>query len=160
MGNTSRTWLLLWGALLAVMTFKGCIQKTESFPELSSASAVQLQYQADAAQEQIEALEMNVADLKAQGEAVPPGYYAQLGLLYFSLSNAEQGRQPLSADQDPFADATAQMNELMDSAKSVQSPESIDTPTSPQARIETPVRMDVGPFVRSFVHDEAERLIF
>lgn len=160
MGNTSRTWLLLWGALLAVMTFKGCIQKTQSSPEQSDASAAQLQYQADAAQEQIEALEMNVADFKAQGEAVPPGYYAQLGLLYFSLSNAEQGRQRLSAAQDPFADATAQMNELMDNARSVQSPESIDAPTPPQARIETPVRMDVGPFGRSFAHDDAERLIF
>lgn len=164
LGNTTRTWFLLWGALLTVMTLKGCTEKTASSPEVSHASLAYLQYQVDALQEQIEALEINVADLKAQGESVPPGYYAQLGLLYFSLSKTEQSRQRFSAEQDPFEDATARMNELMDNVESVEPPASVDTPHPPQAGIETPAQMYVGlepfSFIRAFTQEKSRHFIF
>src|ERR1700712_3521642 len=102
MGNTSRIWCLVWGVLLTGMTLTGCKQKPQRPPEYSYYPPAHLQYQADAAQEQIEALEADVEDIKAEGGVVPPGYYAQLGLLYFNLGKTEQMRQRLKAEQDPF----------------------------------------------------------
>ncbi|PWK27714.1 hypothetical protein C7534_1422 [Pseudomonas sp. OV226] len=121
-GNTSRTWCLAWGMLLTVMTLPGCTQKPERTAWSGYTPPVNLQYQEDAAQELIEVLEADVEDIKAQGGVVPPGYYAQLGLLYFSLGNTEQMRQRLTAEQDPFPDSTADMNELMNTARAEGAP--------------------------------------
>lgn len=164
LGNTTRSWLLLWGALLTVMTLKGCTAKTAPSPQVSYPPSVHLQYQEDAAQEQIEALEVDVEDIKAEGGVVPPGYYAQLGLLYFSLSKAEQMRQRMRAQEDPFADATACMNELMDDAESVEPPASVDTPNPPLAGIEAPAPMELGmnsfSFVSAFPRENLTHFIF
>ncbi|VVP60530.1 DUF4810 domain-containing protein [Pseudomonas fluorescens] len=137
-GNTSRTGCLAWGVLLTVMTLPGCKQKPERPPEDSYYPPEHLQYQEDAAQEQIEALEADVGDIKAQGGVVPPGYYAQLGLLYFNLGKTEQMRQRLKEEQDPFPESTAFMNDLMSHAKSAGHPEPVDPPAAPEALIEPP----------------------
>ena len=140
MGNALRTWCLAWGVLLTGMTLTGCKQKPERSPEDSYYPPAHLQYQEDAAQEQIEALEADVEDIKAQGGVVPPGYYAQLGLLYFNLGKTEQMRQRLKAEQDPFPESTAEMNDLMNNAKAVEHAERVDLPGPPEALIEPPAR--------------------
>jgi hypothetical protein len=140
MGNTSKTWCLAWGVLLTGMSLTGCHQKVVRPPDDSFYPPAHLQYQADAAQEQIEALEADVEDIEAEGGVVPPGYYAQLGLLYFNLGKTEQLRQRLKAEQDPFPESTAEMNELMNHAKTAEYPEPVDLPGSPDALIATPAR--------------------
>ncbi len=131
MGYTPRIWFLAWVVQLTVMTLKGCTQKPDQSPEDSYSAPAHLQHQDDAAQVQIRALEADVEDIKAQGGVVPPGYYAQLGLLYFSQGKTEQMRQRLKAEQDPFTDSTADMNDLMNNAKTAEPPEPVDTPNSP-----------------------------
>jgi hypothetical protein len=164
MGNASKTWCLAWLVLLTVMTLMGCRQKPERPTADSFYPPAHLQYQADAAQEQIEALEADVEDIKAQGGVVPPGYYAQLGLLYFSLGKTEQMRQPLKAEQDPFADATADMNDLMNNAKTAEPPDPVDRPNSPETLIESPAqihtRLERFSSVRAFPRGNAQPLIF
>lgn len=164
MGNTSRTRCLAWGVLLTVMTLMGCKQKPERPAWDGYSPPAHLQYQEDAAQEQIGALEADVADIKAQGGVVPPGYYAQIGLLYFSLGKTAQMRQRLKAEQDPFPDSTAFMNVLMNNARSAEPPEPVDTPNPPEALIETPARIHFSlerfSFVLPFSRGNARHFIF
>lgn len=103
-GNTSRAGCLAGGILATILTVAGCQKELDRPFESSDSPSVHTQYQGDAAQEQIETLEASVEDIKAEGGVVPPGYYTQLGLLYFSLGKSEQQRQRLKAEQDPFAD--------------------------------------------------------
>ena len=164
MGNTLKTWCIARLVLLTVMTLTGCKQKPERPTAVSYSSPTHLQYQADAAQEQIEDLEADVEDIKAQGGVVPPGYYAQLGLLYFSLGKTEQLRQRLKAEQDPFADATADMNDLMNNANTAEAPESVDTPNSSETLIEFPAQAHTSlerfSSIRAFPRGNAQPLIF
>lgn len=164
MSNTSRTWCLVWGVLLSILTLMGCKQKPERPRWDGYSPPVYLQYQDDALQEQIEALEADVEDIKAEGGVVPPGYYAQLGLLYFSLGKTEQLRQRLKAEQDPFSDATAFMNDLMNNAKTAEPPEPVDPPVPPEALTEPPARTDVSlerfSAVRAFLRSDAQPFIF
>lgn len=164
MGNTSRMWCLVFGMLLTAITLMGCSQKAVLPPENGYSSTAHLQYQEDAVQEQIEALEIGIADIKAQGGLVPPGYYAQLGLLYFSLSKTEQLRQRPKVEQDPFADATAYMNELMNNAKTAELPDPVDTPNPPEALNETSARINFNrerfSFVLAISRGNAQRFIF
>jgi len=164
MGNTSKTLCLAWGVLLTVMALLGCQQQPERAPEASYYPPAHLQYQADAAQEQIDALEVDIEDIRAQGGVVPSGYYEQLGQLYFSLGQTEQLRQRLKAEQDPFPDSTAVMNELMNNAKAVEHPEPVDLLGPPDALIEPPTRNDSSlerfSLVRAFLRSDARPLIF
>jgi hypothetical protein len=122
LGNTSKTWCFAWVVLLAVMNLTGCEQKTTPTREASDYPQARLQYQEDAAQELIEALEAGVEDIKAEGGVVPPGYYAQIGLLYFNLGKTEEMRHRIKAEQDPFLDSTAEMNDLMNRAMTARTP--------------------------------------
>jgi hypothetical protein len=161
---TSRTRYLAGGVLLTILTVAGCKQKPELPIAGSYSLPAHLQYREDAAQEQIEALEGDVEDIKAQGGVVPPGYYAQLGLLYFNLGETEQIRQRLTADQDPFPDSTAEMNELMNHAKATGHPEPVNPPNPPEALIEPPARIDFSlerfSSGRAFLRSDAQPLIF
>ncbi|MDR6919074.1 hypothetical protein J2X66_005979 [Pseudomonas sp. 3296] len=161
MGSSSRIGCLAWVVLLMVTALTGCKQKPERPPEDGYYPPAHLQYQEDAAQEQIEALEADVEDIKAEGGVVPPGYYAQLGLLYFNLGKTEQNRQRLTAEQDPFSDSTAAMNELMNKAKASGRPEPVDPP---EALIEPPARINFSlkrfSSVRAFPRSDAQSLIF
>ncbi|WP_191624795.1 DUF4810 domain-containing protein [Pseudomonas fluorescens] len=146
------------------MILTGCKQKPERPPEDSYYPAAHLQYQEDAAQELIEILEADVEDIKAEGGVVPAGYYAQLGLLYFNLGKTEQMRQRLTAEQDPYPESTAAMNELMNNAKATGRPELVDPSAAPEALIEPPARTDFSlerfSSVRAFLRSDAQPLIF
>lgn len=163
-GNASKTWCLAWLVLLTILILTGCRQKPERSAWDGYSPPAHLQYQEDAAQEQIEALEAEVEDIKGQGGVVPPGYYAQLGLLYFSLGKTEQMRQRLKAEQDPFPESTTFMNDLMNNAKTAEPDEPVNTSNSPEALIESPVRTHTSlerfSFVPAFLRGDAQPLIF
>lgn len=78
-------------------------------------------YRGDVVQAQIATLEADIEDYEAHDLDVPPGYYAQLGLLYFSLGRTEQLRQRIKAEDDLFsASIDYYMDALMKNAPTVE----------------------------------------
>jgi len=70
----------------------------------------------DSKEEQITALERDLEKIKAKNGAVPPGYHAQLGLLYSSLGKDDQMIQQFRTEKALFPESTAYMDFLMSNA--------------------------------------------
>ncbi len=66
---------------------------------------------------EIAALEENLQKIRAQGEAVPPGYHAHLGMLYASVGKDDQVIQQLQTEKALFPESTPYMDFLMNNYK-------------------------------------------
>ncbi|WP_414439225.1 DUF4810 domain-containing protein [Burkholderia sp. 22PA0106] len=64
-------------------------------------------------QQQLDALEKALQDIRAHGHRPPPGFEAQLGVLYAELGNGEQAMQAFQAEKDSFPEAAPYMDFLM-----------------------------------------------
>lgn len=67
-------------------------------------------------EEQAIALERDLEKIKAKNGAVPPGYHAQLGLLYSSLGKDDQMIQQLRTEKALFPESATYMDFLMNNA--------------------------------------------
>lgn len=70
-------------------------------------------FKGQAKEEQIGALERDLQKIQAKGNTPPPGYHAQLGLLYSSLGKDDQAAQQLQAEKKLFPEASAYMDFLL-----------------------------------------------
>ena len=103
--------LLLASALLAGCNSHKTLYQWESYqPQVYS------YLKGDAKEEQITALERDLEKIKAKNGAVPPGYHAQLGLLYSSLGKDDQMIQQFRTEKALFPESTAYMDFLMKNA--------------------------------------------
>jgi hypothetical protein len=68
------------------------------------------------------ALERDLEKIKAKNGAVPPGYHAQLGLLYSSLGKDDQMMQQLRTEKALFPESAAYMDFLMNNATKAAKP--------------------------------------
>lgn len=66
---------------------------------------------------QIEALERDLEKIRAAGSAVPPGYHAQLGLLYLNAGKDDQMVQQFQTEKALFPESAPYMNFLLKSAR-------------------------------------------
>ena len=66
---------------------------------------------------QAEALERDLEKIKAKNGAVPPGYHAQLGLLYSSLGKDDQMVQQFQTEKALFPESATYMDFLLKNAK-------------------------------------------
>ncbi|WP_412022881.1 DUF4810 domain-containing protein [Burkholderia cepacia] len=64
-------------------------------------------------QEQIDALEKALQDIRAKGQTPPPGFHAHLGMLYASVGNEQQAEQQLQAEKQLFPESASYMDFLM-----------------------------------------------
>lgn len=64
-------------------------------------------------QEQIDALEKALHEIRAKGNKPPPGFHAHLGMLYASVGNGQQAAQEFQAEKDLFPESAAYMDFLM-----------------------------------------------
>jgi hypothetical protein len=64
-------------------------------------------------QEQIDALEKALQEIRAQGKTPPPGFHAHLGMLYASVGKEQQAEQALQAEKQLFPESTIYMDFLM-----------------------------------------------
>ncbi|MDU9401128.1 DUF4810 domain-containing protein [Pseudomonas sp. zfem004] len=103
--------LLLGSALLA-----GCNSQKPLYQWESYQPQVYSYLKGDAKEEQITALERDLEKIKAKNGAVPPGYHAQLGLLYSSLGKDDQMIQQFRTEKALFPESTAYMDFLMKNA--------------------------------------------
>ncbi|MBI0329590.1 DUF4810 domain-containing protein [Burkholderia plantarii] len=66
-----------------------------------------------APQEQIDALEKALQKIRADGKRPPPGFQAQLGVLYAGAGNDEQAMQAFEAEKESFPESAPYMDLLM-----------------------------------------------
>ncbi|WP_175910546.1 MULTISPECIES: DUF4810 domain-containing protein [Burkholderia] len=64
-------------------------------------------------QEQIDALEKALQEIRAKGKMPPPGFHAHLGMLYASVGNEQQAEQELQAEKQSFPESSTFMDFLM-----------------------------------------------
>ncbi|AXQ50320.1 DUF4810 domain-containing protein [Pseudomonas vlassakiae] len=103
--------LVLGGLLLA-----GCSGPKTLYQWESYQPQVYGYLKGDAKEEQVIALERDLEKIKAKNGAVPPGYHAQLGLLYSSLGKDDQMIQQLRTEKALFPESAAYMDFLMSNA--------------------------------------------
>ncbi|CAD6554463.1 hypothetical protein LMG28727_05736 [Paraburkholderia kirstenboschensis] len=70
-----------------------------------------------APQEQIDALEKAVQQIRAKGNTPPPGFHAQLGMLYATAGNDGQAMQEFDAEKQLFPESSTYMDFLMKKPK-------------------------------------------
>ncbi|MFM0741104.1 DUF4810 domain-containing protein [Paraburkholderia xenovorans] len=68
-------------------------------------------------QEQIDALQKAVQLINAKGSTPPPGFHAQLGMLYASVGNDGQAMQEFDAEKHLFPESSTYMDFLMKKPK-------------------------------------------
>ncbi|WP_269510760.1 DUF4810 domain-containing protein [Burkholderia sp. IMCC1007] len=64
-------------------------------------------------QQQIDALEKALQEIRAKGNKPPPGFHAHLGMLYASVGNEQQARQAFEAEKALFPESASYMDFLM-----------------------------------------------
>jgi len=64
-------------------------------------------------EEQVSLLEEDVEKIKSSGNAVPPGLYAHLGMLYFSMGKSDLGLQELLTEKKLFPESANYMDFLI-----------------------------------------------
>ncbi|AOK17994.1 hypothetical protein WT26_19525 [Burkholderia cepacia] len=64
-------------------------------------------------QQQIDALEKALQEIRAKGNKPPPGFHAHLGMLYASVGSEQQAEQELQAEKQLFPESSPFMDFLM-----------------------------------------------
>ncbi|MCA8101161.1 DUF4810 domain-containing protein [Burkholderia contaminans] len=64
-------------------------------------------------QEQIDALEKALQEIRGKGHTPPPGFHAHLGMLYASVGNEQQAEQELRAEKQLFPESSTYMDFLL-----------------------------------------------
>jgi len=70
-----------------------------------------------APQEQIDALEKARQEISSKGGTLPPGFHAQLGMLYASVGRDTRAMQEFAAEEESFPESSAYMQFLMKKPK-------------------------------------------
>ncbi|EMD9443050.1 DUF4810 domain-containing protein [Burkholderia cepacia] len=71
-------------------------------------------------QQQIDALEKALQEIRAKGNKPPPGFHAHLGMLYASVGNGQQATQSFEAEKALFPESAPYMDFLMKKAVNPQ----------------------------------------
>lgn len=71
-------------------------------------------------QEQIDALEKALQEIRGKGNNVPPGFHAHLGALYASIGDEQRAEQELQAEKQLFPESAAYMDFLTKKKKTAQ----------------------------------------
>lgn len=70
-----------------------------------------------APQEQIDALEKALQEIRGNGHMPPPGFHAQLGMLYASTGDGTLAMQEFEAEKELFPESSPYMDFLMKKSK-------------------------------------------
>jgi len=103
--------------VLSVFIFAACFSACESSPGLYSWGSYELQVYAylngESRGEQLAALERDLEKIEAGGKAVPPGFYAQMGLLYVDMGNAAEAVSCFTMEKTLFPEAAVFMDFIL-----------------------------------------------
>ena len=104
--------------VLSVFILGACFSACETSPgSLYSWGSYELQVYAylngESRGEQLAALERDLDKIEAGGKAVPPGFYAQMGLLYVEMGNATKAIACFTMEKTCFPEAAVFMDFLL-----------------------------------------------
>lgn len=103
--------LLLCSAVLA-----GCAGQKTLYQWEGYQTQVHQYFKGDSPEAQVEALERDLEKIKAKDGMVPPGYHAQLGLLYSGLGKDDQMVQQFQTEKVLFPESAPYMDFLLNNA--------------------------------------------
>lgn len=113
-----RRWLAAAGTIACIAALAGCSSHKTLYQWESYQSQVYEYFKGESPKEaQIEELESDLQKIKAANGAVPPGYHAQLGLLYSSLGRDDQMVQQFQTEKALFPESATYMDFLLKNAK-------------------------------------------
>ncbi|GLC91007.1 DUF4810 domain-containing protein [Cupriavidus sp. TA19] len=75
-------------------------------------------FKGESREAQVTALEAGLQKIQAKGGSVPPGYHAQLGMLYLNLGKPDQMVSEFQTEKTLFPEATPYMDFLLRNVKS------------------------------------------
>lgn len=114
MKNTFVKRHILSFALLGCVLLTGCHTAPKPLYQWESYQPQVYEYfKGQASAEQVTALERDLQKIRAAGGMPPPGYHAQLGLLYASLGKEEQVVQEFQTEKELFPESSPYMDFLM-----------------------------------------------
>ncbi|MEN7527142.1 MULTISPECIES: DUF4810 domain-containing protein [unclassified Cupriavidus] len=98
---------------VAAAVLAGCAAPQPSLYQWEGYQAQVYQYfKGESKEEQVIALEKGLETIKAKGGAVPPGYHAQLGMLYLNLGKDDQMVKEFQTEKTLFPESTPFMDFL------------------------------------------------
>ncbi|SFD80477.1 hypothetical protein SAMN05216577_13811 [Pseudomonas citronellolis] len=100
-----------------VASLAGCSSPKTLYQWESYQSQVHDYFTSEAKEAQAEALERDLQKIAATDGHVPPGYHAQLGLLYSSLGKDDQMVQQFNTEKALFPESSAYMDFLLKNAR-------------------------------------------
>ncbi|WP_321936613.1 MULTISPECIES: DUF4810 domain-containing protein [unclassified Paraburkholderia] len=103
----------------ATLLLAGCANTTPPLYQWTSYQPAVYDYLKGqkAPQEQIDVLEKSLQEIRAKGNTPPPGFHAQLGMLYANVGNDTQAMQEFDAEKHLFPESTTYMDFLMKKPK-------------------------------------------
>ncbi len=109
----------LAAALVAGLLLAGCSSPKTLYQWEGYQPQVYEYFKGESKEAQALALEADLEKIHAKNGVVPPGYHAQLGLLYSSLGKSDQMVQQFQAEKTEFPESSAYMDFLLKNAKGV-----------------------------------------
>ncbi|WAH57299.1 DUF4810 domain-containing protein [Pseudomonas silvicola] len=103
--------------LLAGIVLGGCAQQPKTLYQWEGYQGQVHQYfKGESKEQQAQALEADLEKIRAKNGTPPPGYHAQLGLLYSSLGKNDQMLQQFQQEKALFPESGAYMDFLIKNA--------------------------------------------
>ncbi|AIO31801.1 DUF4810 domain-containing protein [Burkholderia pseudomultivorans] len=102
-------------ATAAALLLAGCASSTPPLYQWSGYQPQVYEYfkGQKSPQEQIDALEKALQDIRGKGHTPPPGFHAHLGMLYASIGNGQQAAQEFEAEKQLFPESSTYMDFLL-----------------------------------------------
>ncbi|MFK0090919.1 DUF4810 domain-containing protein [Pseudomonas sp. NPDC090755] len=108
--DSSAAWTAV---LLGSLVLAGCSTPRTLYQWEGYQEQVHEYFKGESKEAQLQALEADLQKIKAKNGAVPPGYHAQLGLLYSSLGKGDQMAREFEAEKALFPESAPYMDFLL-----------------------------------------------
>lgn len=117
---------------VAGMLLAGCAGPKSMYQWEGYQAQVYQYFKGESKEEQITALESGLEKIKAKGGSVPPGYHAQLGMLYLNTGKGDQMVKEFQTEKTLFPEATPYMDFLL---RNVKTDKQTDTKVETKAEV-------------------------
>ena len=104
-------------ALLGSMALAGCSGPKTLYQLEGYQAQVHEYFKGESKEAQAQALEADLEKIRAKNGAVPPGYHAQLGLLYSSIGKDDQMVREFETEKALFPESATYMDFLLNNAR-------------------------------------------
>jgi hypothetical protein len=118
MGKAMMSLRVTAAAVVAGALLGGCVQQPKTLYQWESYQPEVYQYfEGESKEAQIEALERDLQKIRSTNRLAPPGYHAQLGLLYLNVGKDDQMVQEFKTEKALFPESAQYMDFLLKNAK-------------------------------------------